>query len=46
MSTLIAISALGIICLLLEIFNLRKILIPVTLIGLIAVLGLTVTEFY
>ncbi len=46
MSTLIAISALGIICLLLEIFNLRKILIPVTLIGLIAALGLTVTEFY
>lgn len=46
MSTLIAISGLGIICLLLEIFNLRKILIPVTLVGLIAVLGLTVTEFY
>lgn len=46
MSTLIAISGLGIICLLLEILNLRKILIPVTLIGLIAALGLTVTEFY
>jgi NADH-quinone oxidoreductase subunit N len=46
MSTLIAISALGIICLILEIFNLRKILIPVTLVGLIAVLGLTATEFY
>jgi len=46
MSTLIAISGLGIICLLLEIFNLRKILVPVTLIGLIAVLGMTVTEFY
>lgn len=46
MSTLIAISGLGIICLLLEILNLRKILIPVTLIGLIAVLGMTVTEFY
>lgn len=46
MSTLIAISGLGIICLLLEILNLRKILIPVTLIGLIAVLGMTITEFY
>ncbi|WP_029903893.1 NADH-quinone oxidoreductase subunit N [Prevotella sp. 10(H)] len=46
MSTLIAISGLGIICMLLEILNLRKILIPVTLIGLIAVLGMTVTEFY
>lgn len=46
MSTLIAISGLGIICLLLEIFNLRKILVPVTLIGLLAVLGMTFTEFY
>ncbi len=46
MSTLIAISGLGIVCLLLEIFNLRKILIPVTLIGLIAALGLTVSEYY
>jgi proton-translocating NADH-quinone oxidoreductase, chain N len=46
MSTLIAISGLGIICLLLEIFNLRKILVPLTLIGLLAVLGMTVYEFY
>lgn len=46
MSTLIAISGLGIICLLLEILSLRKILIPVTLVGLIAVLGMTITEFY
>jgi len=46
MSTLIAVSGLGIICLLLEILNLRKILVPVTLIGLIAILGMTVTEFY
>lgn len=46
MSTLIAISALGIVVLLLEIFNLRKALVPVTLIGLIAILGMTVTEFY
>ena len=46
MSTLIAISGLGIICLLLEIFNLRKALVPVTLVGLIAILGMTFTEFY
>lgn len=46
MSTLIAISVLGIISLLLDIFNLRKILVPVTLIGLIAILGMTVAEFY
>jgi NADH-quinone oxidoreductase subunit N len=46
MSTLIAISVLGIISLLLEIFNLRKILVPIVLIGLIAVLGMTITEFY
>ncbi|MFV0418106.1 MAG: NADH-quinone oxidoreductase subunit N [Dysgonomonas sp.] len=46
MSTLITISGLGIICLLLEIFNLRKILVPVTLVGLIAILGMTFTEFY
>lgn len=46
MSTLIAISGLGIICLLLEILNLRKILVPVTVILLSVILGLTVAEFY
>lgn len=46
MSTLITISGLGIISLLLEILNLRKILVPVVLVGLAAILGLTVTEFY
>lgn len=46
MSTLIAISGLGIICLLLEILNLRKILVSVTLLGLVAVLGMTIAEFY
>ncbi|NDW19230.1 NADH-quinone oxidoreductase subunit N [Dysgonomonas sp. 216] len=45
MSTLIAISGLGIICLLLEILNLRKILIPVTLLGLIAILVFAFVEF-
>lgn len=45
MNTLIAIAVLGVIVLLAEIFNLRKAIIPVTLTGLIATLGLTVTEF-
>lgn len=44
MSTLIAISGLGILCLILEIFNMRKILVPVTLLGLAAVLGLNIAE--
>lgn len=46
MSTLITISVLGIISLLLEILNLRKILVPVVLVGLAAILGMTITEFY
>lgn len=44
MITLVAISGLGIICLLLEILNLRKILIPVTILGLLGVLGVTFGE--
>jgi NADH-quinone oxidoreductase subunit N len=46
MNTLIAIIGLGILCLLFEILNLRKALVPVTIVGLIAILGLTVTEFH
>ena len=45
MNTLIAIIGLGVLCLLFEIFNLRKAIVPVTIIGLLAVLGLTVSEF-
>ncbi len=45
MNTLIAISGLGVFCLIAEIFNLRKLLVPVAIIGLIAILGLTVSEF-
>lgn len=45
MITLVAISGLGVLCLILEILDLRKILIPVTLIGLACALGLTVAEF-
>lgn len=44
MITLIAVSGLGFVCLLLEILNLRKILVPVTIIGLLAALSLTAYE--
>ncbi|MGG7036943.1 MAG: NADH-quinone oxidoreductase subunit N [Flavobacterium sp.] len=45
MNTLIAITGLGIFCLIAEIFNLRKLLVPVAIMGLLAVLGLTASEF-
>lgn len=44
MSTLIAISGLGVLCLILEILNMRKALVPVVLVGLLAVLGLNIAE--
>lgn len=40
MNTLIAITGLGIICLVAEIFNFRKAIVPVAVIGLLAVLGM------
>lgn len=40
MNTLIAIAGLGIISLIAEIFNLRKAIVPVTVIGLLAILGM------
>ena len=45
MDTLIATTALGVFCLLFEIFNLRKIIVPITIIGLAAILGLNISEF-
>src|SRR6187431_1583398 len=45
MTTLIAIIGLGILCLIFEIFDFRKAIIPITVIGLLAILGLTVSEF-
>lgn len=41
MQTLIAIAALGVFTLIAEIFNLRKALVPVTIIGLLAILGIS-----
>ena len=45
MNTLLAISGLGVFCLIAEIFNLRKLLVPVAIIGLLAILGLTISEY-
>jgi len=45
MTTLIAIVGLGILSLIFEIFDFRKAIIPITIIGLLAILGLTVSEF-
>ena len=45
MNTLIAISGLGVFCLIAEIFNLRKLLVPLAVLGLLAILGLTISEF-
>lgn len=44
MSTFVAISALGIICLLFEIFNLRKLLIPFSIVALLGIFGTTCYE--
>jgi len=45
MNTLIAITALGVLTLLLEILNFRKAIVPATILGLLAVLGITYSEF-
>ncbi|MBB4800641.1 NADH-quinone oxidoreductase subunit N [Flavobacterium nitrogenifigens] len=45
MNTLIAITGLGIFCLLFEILNLRKAIIPITILGLIGVLAINFCEF-
>lgn len=45
MQTLIAISGLGVFCLIAEIFNLRKLLVPIAIIGLLTIFGLNLTVF-
>lgn len=45
MNTLIAISGLGVFCLIAEIFNLKKLIVPFALLGLFAILGLNFSEF-
>ena len=43
MTTLIAIIGIGIFCLLAEIMNLKKIIIPVSIVSLMALFGLNIT---
>jgi NADH-quinone oxidoreductase subunit N len=45
MNTLIAIIGLGVLCVLFEIMNFRKAIFPVTIIGLLAILGLNISEY-
>jgi NADH-quinone oxidoreductase subunit N len=45
MNTLITITALGVLTLLFEILNFRKAIVPIIIIGLLAVLGITFSEF-
>ncbi|MBC7641115.1 MAG: NADH-quinone oxidoreductase subunit N [Flavobacterium sp.] len=45
MNTFIAIIGLGVLCLVFEIFNARKIIVPITIIGLLAIFGLNISEF-
>lgn len=45
MNTLIAIAGLGIISLIAEIFNLRKAIVPVAIMGLLAILGLSLADY-
>lgn len=45
MNTLIAIIGLGVLCLLFEILDFRKGIIPATILGLLGVLGLTVADY-
>ena len=45
MYTLIAISGLGVFCLIAEIFNLKKLLVPFASLGLFAILGFNFSEF-
>ena len=45
MNTLLAVVGLGIFTLVAEIFNLRKLIVPITVIGLLAILGLNISQF-
>jgi len=45
MNTLIAITGLGVLCLLFEILNFRKAIVPITILGLIAILGINYSEY-
>lgn len=46
MSTLIALASLAVLILVLEIINLRKTIVPLTLVGLLVALGINLGDFY
>ncbi len=45
MNTFIAIIGLGVLCLVFEIFNARKAIVPITIVGLLGILGLNISQF-
>ncbi len=45
MNTFIAIIALGVLCLVFEIFNVRKAIVPISILGLLGILGLNISQF-
>lgn len=45
MNTLVAVCGLGVFSLIAEIFNFRKAIVPITIIGLLAILGLSISDF-
>ena len=45
MNTLLAVCGLGVFSLIAEIFNFRKAIVPISMVGLLAILGLTISEF-
>ncbi|RZJ73350.1 NADH-quinone oxidoreductase subunit N [Flavobacterium sp.] len=45
MNTLLAITGLGLLCLFFEIANLRKAIVPFTVVGLLGALGITIAEY-
>jgi len=45
MNTLIAISGLGVLCLLVEMFNARKAIVPITILGLLTILGYNISVY-
>ncbi|MDI1257516.1 MAG: NADH-quinone oxidoreductase subunit N [Flavobacterium sp.] len=45
MNTLIAITGLGVLCLLFEILNLTKVIVPIVILGLLGILGLNICDY-
>src|SRR4051812_6559924 len=45
MKTIVYTSTLGLVCMLAEMFNLRKLIMPVVILGLVVIFGLNVTSW-